>query len=300
MALNILVVEDSVTQARRIQMILEDEGHNVFLSSDGTGLLEQLIKNEIHIMLLDIVLPGLDGFELLKQVLDCGQTSDVLTIMVTGLTSANDLKHALDLGALDYVKKPVDNIELIARLNSAIRLKSKQDLLKEFAVRDKLTNLYNRLYFDETLAKLIHDIDIIESGLCLAMVDCDFFKKVNDTYGHVAGDKVLSSLGNAISKSVKGKDIVCRYGGEEFCVILMNSTLRQGFAVSERIRQNVQKMKITYNETEIMVTISMGLTHLSSDEKVTAQELLEAADKALYMAKSCGRNRVEVAYAGQN
>lgn len=290
---NILLVEDSLTQVKMIQTTLEAINHKVIVSHDGSDVFNILAGNKIDIILLDIILPAANGFELLKILLEDEVANEIPVIMLTGLTGGINVKKALDMGALDYIKKPVEPIELIARINSALRLKSKQDLLKEHAQRDNLTGLYNRAYFDRELPKLLENISSYKKGIAIAMIDCDFFKKINDTYGHMPGDIVLSTIAATIHKSVRSKDFVCRYGGEEFCIMLPDTSLEEGLAFCEAARENVEKTKFIFNEQEVSITISIGLTHSSVSRTADFHTLVHESDRALYLAKGNGRNRVE-------
>lgn len=293
MPANILIVDDSAVQVRVLTEILNQDNHSIFTSFDGSGVLELMIDNRIDVVLLDVVLPGMDGFELLQMIQGCEQTKMVPVIMVTSMTNPLSVKKALEMGAMDYIKKPVEPIEVIARVHSALRLKHQQDMLQEYANQDGLTKIWNKAYVNEALKTMMNKGLELKTGVAFGMFDCDLFKRVNDSYGHVAGDAVLFAVAGIIKKSVKRSDIVGRYGGEEFCVILPNATLEASFIVCERIRYGVEKMAVPFNGEEIKITISGGIAAADAEPGKNYIELIEEADMALYKAKQAGRNRIE-------
>ena len=290
MPAKILIVEDSLLCANILKIILEREDYTVVLSRDETNLVRIIQEQNIDIVMLNIVLPGASGYELLELLKTTEETTDIPVIIVSSSTSANDVKKALEAGAMDFIRKNSEPIEIIARVRSAIKLKEKQDQLILSSQRDHLTQLYNKRYFNAALEKNIKEIAKFPNGLSLLMMDIDYFKNVNDAYGHTFGDYVLANVANAISKSLKQMDFACRFGGEEFSAILQNVTIFQAYLVAERIRTNVEKIEMNHNGQNVRVTISCGVSHTAGGDAKAGIQLVNEADLALYAAKRGGRN----------
>jgi len=287
---NILIIDDSIVVAEFLKNVLEQEGHTVVTTNNGRNFLELIKEYCIDIILLDIVMPEIDGFEVLGILKNSEETREIPVIMITGLTSAMEVKKALDLGAMDFIRKSAEQIEITARINSALKLKHKQDQLLLNAQTDPLTQLYNKQYFNVSFQKLINERTAHPAGIALIVIDCDHFKSINDRFGHTFGDDVLCDVANAIKKSTKRKDIACRFGGEEFIAILPDVTTFQACSVAERIRKNIEKIPyLPPNETT--VTVSCGVGHTVGDDNKTSLQVVNEADMALYAAKRNGRNR---------
>lgn len=290
----ILIVDDSPVMTEFLKNILEYENHTVMISGDGKNIVDLILANNVDIVLLDIILPETNGYEILKVLQTTPSTREIPIVMITSLTSAFDVKKALDLGALDFIRKTSEPIEVIARIRSALRLKRKQDMLKHNAQIDPLTQLYNKQFFNVTLEKIIKEKTNYHKGVALILLDGDFFKRINDRYGHTSGDMVLASIANAIVKSVKSTDVACRFGGEEFCVISPNATAFQAFTIAERIRKNIEKIPFLFHGDAVTVTVSCGISHTDSNDSKTGLKMVNEADIALYQAKSKGRNQTVI------
>jgi len=292
----VLIVENSITSINLIKNILEQQGTVVFTTQTALHVEDLVLDNDIDIILLSLILPGSSGLEIIKALQDMERTKDIPVIILSSFTSVSKVKEALDCGAYDYIRKPPDPVELIARIHAALRFKAKMDMLKDYAERDSLTKLYNKFYFNKVIEEFVSKTQLYENGLALVMLDCDFFKRINDVYGHMAGDVVLAGVANAMTKSVKSTDVVCRFGGEEFCIILPDTTKNQAFRITERIRRNISKIDFNFRDEKVKITISNGISHSSADNYKTASILIHEADTALYAAKHNGRNRTEVSW----
>lgn len=290
----ILVIDDTRLNIKLLTEILEDEGYDIYSASDGYTAIDIVREIMPDIILLDIMMPGIDGFEVCKLLKQDYDLKDIPIIMVTAKTDSSDVKKALELGAFDYIKKPVDEDEVIARVQSALRFKSYQDALKEAAVKDALTGLYNHGLLIEMLEKEIASADRKNTGICFIMIDIDLFKDINDTYGHMAGDSVLRELSFVLSKSVRIGDTVGRYGGEEFGIILPDVKYEDIYPLCERIRKNVSNNKFYADDNIIHVTISIGACYKDPKVNMTVNDVIKSADDALYSAKNIGRNKVVV------
>ena len=296
----ILVIDDSRLIAHVAKTILTKRGHEVILTQDGMAGLEAAKSERPDMILLDLIMPVMDGYQVCEQLKEEGSTKEIPIIMLTSKAEPADKVKGLEMGALDYVTKPFDEGELLARVNTQLRLKElhealqeKNRQLQEMANRDGLTGLYNHRYFHEQLSKDFLRAKRYHESLSCALLDIDHFKKFNDTYGHQTGDVVLSTLARVIEDSIRDSDLAARYGGEEFALILLHADGSVAFEVAERLRQMVENYEVQDKGKALHVTISVGIATFPHKEVHDSKELIECADKALYKAKGKGRNRVE-------
>lgn len=290
----ILIVDDSIISTEIYKVIFKRNGYTVFISYNCRDIVTRIDEYSIEIVLFDIKMPEINGYEILKLLQKTESTKNIPVIVFTNLASCMDVKKALDNGAFDYVRKSSNPIEVMARVNSAIKLKRKMDLLKEITQKDGLTHIYNRNYFNTAIEAFMDKKSSYNNGVSLIMLDCDNFKSINDRYGHIAGDEVLVTVGNVLNKSTKIKDIACRYGGEEFCLILPDTTITQAYTIAERIRANIEKTAFSFQDMKVNVTVSCGVAHTEFEEDMSVVELIRESDEALYCAKKCGRNRTKI------
>jgi len=290
----ILIVDDHRLNVKLLTDILEDEDFIVYSADNGLAVLEMTLKFQPDIILLDVMMPGMDGFEVCKLLKDNDEVNDIPIIMVTAKTEGVDIKKALEYGAFDYIKKPIDEIEVIARVQSALRLKKNQDQLKELAMKDGLTGLYNHALLVELFEKELAKQQRINGVITFVMIDIDHFKRINDTYGHIAGNIVLKEVANILRSSVRKGDIVGRYGGEEFSLVLPETDKQDALRMCERIRDNIKEQSFNIgSEESIHITVSIGIFHNDSKDRMTGSEIIRKSDERLYEAKANGRNRVE-------
>lgn len=290
----ILVVDDNRLNVRLLTEILEDEGYIVYSADNGLVVLEITHKIIPDIILLDIMMPGMDGFEVCSLLKKDYELKDIPVIMVTAKTDGKDVKKALELGAFDYIKKPVDEGEVIARVQSALRFKEYGDRLKELAIKDSLTGLYNHGLLMEFLEKELIKQERKEYDICFVMIDIDYFKRINDMYGHMAGDEVLKQLSDIFTSSVRTSDIVGRYGGEEFGIILPEVSLEDAYGLCERLRLNIENYRFQAGNEVVFITVSIGICFKSFKDAISSGQMVKKADDALYISKNNGRNRVEI------
>lgn len=290
----VLVVDDNYLNIRLLGDILSDENFEVFSADNGLDVLKITREKSPDVILLDIMMPGLDGFEVCKLLKEQYELKDIPVIMVTAKTEGTDLKKAFENGAFDYIKKPIDEVEVIARVRSALRYKEQQDQLVERASRDGLTGLYTHAVLIELFEKEIAKQERNLSTISFVMLDIDFFKHVNDSYGHVCGDEILRELSYILMSSVRKGDIVGRYGGEEFGLAVLNLEKEDIFKICERIRRKIEEHSFTFEDKLIKVTVSMGVVFKDIQDKITVENMIKKADEALYIAKNSGRNRVEI------
>ncbi|MDF2987728.1 MAG: diguanylate cyclase response regulator [Eubacterium sp.] len=289
----VLVVDDNKNNIRLLTDILEDEKYEVYSTEKATEAIEMTHSNKPDIILLDIMMPEMDGFEVCKQLKSDYEIKDIPVIMVTAKTDTADLKSALDLGAFDYIKKPIDEIEVIARIQSALRFKQQQDKLKEMASKDGLTGVFNHALLIDLFEKEYLKQQRNQGDLSFVMLDIDYFKKVNDTYGHTTGDLILRELSDILSNSSRTGDIVGRYGGEEFSLVLPDTNSENAFKLCERIRKTVENYDFFTGKEHIKITVSMGICTKQPCDSILSSEMIIKADEALYIAKQNGRNQVK-------
>ena len=287
----ILAVDDSELMHRLLRTRLQLEQVEIHCALTGEEGLRMAAELQPEVVLLDIDLDGMDGFEVLQQLKENPRTRDIAVIFISASCEMMDRVRCLDLGAIDFIQKPFEMAELKARVRSAIRLQQLLRMLSQRAQVDGLTALWNRSYFDQRLAAEFAEARRHARPLALVLCDIDHFKGVNDRFGHPFGDEVLSLFASILSGG-RASDIPCRYGGEEFGVVLPATTTTEAVEVAERFRRAFEE-HAWRRHPELVLTASFGVADLSSiDSGGTPADLLARADAALYAAKRGGRNRV--------
>ena len=289
----ILIADDNAKNVRLLKDILEDEGYVVFTEDNGFSVIDIAHQIRPDVILLDIMMPGKDGFEVCRELKEDFDTKDIPVIMVTAKIDGKDLKKAFELGAFDYIKKPIDEVEVVARVQSALRHKLQMDKLKELASKDGLTGVYNHSLLMELFEKEYYKQERNGGSISFVMLDIDFFKKVNDNYGHTYGDVILQKLAAILTDSVRSSDIVGRYGGEEFSIVIPEFTLETVYRICERIRSTVEAYEFVVGKETIRITISIGICFKLANDQIDSMDMVKRADEALYRAKQNGRNRIE-------
>lgn len=297
----ILIVDDSRLIAHVAKTMLTKRGHEVILAQDGKAGLEAAKSEQPDIILLDLIMPIMDGYEVCEHLKKDDSTKEIPIIMVTSKAEASDKVKGLEMGALDYVAKPFDEGELVARVNIHLRLRElyvtvqeQNRQLQEMANRDGLTGLYNHRYFHEQLSQDFLRAKRYHENLSCILFDIDFFKKFNDTYGHQTGDVVLRALATVIQRATRESDLAARYGGEEFAIVLYYTDGAAAYQAAERLRTMVESHEVQDNGNVLRVTISVGVATFPHERVHDSKELIDYADQTLYKAKDNGRNRVEV------
>lgn len=290
----ILVVEDEKLNRIILSALLKDE-YQVILAKNGEQALERLAgDDQIDLVLLDVLMPDMNGHEVLRRIKANDATRDIPVIFLTALNSTNDEEQGLKLGASDYIGKPFSPAIVKARVSNLMRFVRQRKLLETLAGCDGLTEIPNRRAFDQALLQEI--ARSLRSGhtFSLALIDVDFFKQYNDCYGHAAGDTTLKRVAKTLAGALRRpNDLAARYGGEEFVFILPESDAAGGVEVAEAIRQLVAELGIEHEKSGVAphVTVSIGGVTVSGRQG-SPEELLMAADRQLYEAKRLGRNRV--------
>lgn len=293
----ILIAEDSLVVRTVVCDQLEEEGYEVVEAVDGESALAQAAACLPDAILLDIEMPGLDGHQVLACLKGDPELSDIPVVFLTGRTSTDDMVAGLRAGAHDYLKKPFEPAELIARIGGAVRIKRLQDELRirneqldRLSRIDGLTGIYNRRHLDEQLLEMSNFARRHGRPLAVLMLDIDHFKLVNDHDGHPAGDRVLQEFARRLQATVRAGTVVGRWGGEEFLAIAPQTNVDEAKMLGERIRSAIAAEPVDVGHHRISITVSVGCAvGLES-----AGVLVEQADAALYRSKAEGRNRVTV------
>lgn len=283
-----------------VTLLVKRMGHTVYTATTGKEALAQIHAYSIDIVLLDIMMPEMDGFELCRILRDDAAFQDLHIIITSARDTLEDKVLGLELGAADYLTKPFSLAELKARIGVGERivraqktLKEQQAILEQVAREDVLTGLHNRRSFEERAEEECMRASRYSRPLTVLLGDIDHFKRVNDCYGHAQGDVVLKRVGQTLLDTCRTNDTIARYGGEEFAILLPETGLDEAQVVANRLCAAVRALSFSSPTESFQVTISIGLVSLSPGYSQGYSELLEQADKALYTAKGNGRDRVE-------
>ena len=295
----ILLVDDRASSYERLAALLSAE-HTVDVETDPSEALFHAAENNYDLLIVSLGLENFDGLRLCSQARSLERTRHVPILAIADANSNARLLRGLEIGVNDYLLRPVDKNELLARARTQIRRRRYTDRLRdnvqnsiEMAVTDGLTGLHNRRYLGSHLVTLAEQASTRGKPLALMMLDIDFFKSINDSYGHDAGDDVLREFAVRVRKSIRGIDLACRYGGEEFVIVMPETDLHVAGIVAERLRRSIagEPFAVHNGAKRIEVTISIGLSMLERKGEPVAN-VLKRADLALYRAKHDGRNRV--------
>jgi two-component system cell cycle response regulator len=289
---HVLVVDDDPAILRLLDKWLSAAGYRVSLSSDGATALSAIDAACPDFLVTDWEMPGgISGLELCEHVRRSDLPHYVYTVMLTGRNDADDRILALQSGADDFTHKPVDRVELLARLKAGSRIVELERRLSQLANSDPLTGLATKRTFHEHLEREWKRARRYRTKLSCVMLDIDFFKRINDSYGHPAGDEVIRVIANVLTETCRASDYVGRVGGEEFCVVLTETDEENAVMWAERLRKRVGGIAIKFADRTLKVTISLGVAQLTDDTKNAAQ-LVDHADQSLLAAKHAGRDRV--------
>jgi two-component system cell cycle response regulator len=298
-AARILLADDSSTVRAVARMELESAGYEVIEAGDGAKALAAALEHRPDVVLLDIEMPVMDGYETVQALKADPITAAIPVVFLTGRVGADDVARALKLGGHDYLRKPPEAAELLARVNAALRVKALQDELRKRAEdldrvsrTDHLTGLFNRRHMEEQLRMLGAGAKRHGYPLAVLIVDVDHFKTVNDTLGHHAGDEVLVAVCDRLRHTLRTEDILGRWGGEEFLLVLPHTGADAARVLAERLRRAVSASPVAVERGSLTITISVGG---AAAEEPGDHQLLQLADHELYAAKDDGRDRIRVA-----
>jgi diguanylate cyclase (GGDEF)-like protein len=291
----VLVIDDTESIHKLVIASLCPVGLEVIGELDGERGIERAVADQPDLILLDIELPNINGFEVCRLLKEHPFTRNIPIIFLTGMADIVSKVRGLEIGAVDYVTKPFDQVELRARVFAALRTKLMQDMLEQQSFLDGLTGLWNRSYLDRRLKSELSVARRYGRPLTLVLADVDHFKRVNDSVGHLFGDIVLQGIAEGLQAYARRTDIVARFGGEEFAMLLTDTNLRAAVHVSERLRMSAERRYFEARSEVVSITVSFGVA-CSEDigSELTPAELIRAADVALYASKDAGRNCVHV------
>jgi diguanylate cyclase (GGDEF)-like protein len=282
----ILIVDDLKTNIDILVGLLDD--YDVVVATDGLSAIEIVIEEKIDLILLDIMMPEMDGYQVCEKLKQDDRYKDIPIIFITAKTDEESIEKAYDVGGVDYVTKPFKPKELLARIKVHLEIRSLIDNLEIMASHDTLTGIYNRRKFFELSNELFEN----ESSLYAVMIDIDKFKKINDTHGHGFGDVVIKKLTQTINKLIKPDSIFGRLGGEEFAIICKEKTDSKITQHVETVRHSIETLNFhTDCNEQVKVTISCGIAKQEGNKHIDLDHFLKAADDSLYKAKNSGRNK---------
>jgi diguanylate cyclase (GGDEF)-like protein len=303
MADSVLIIDDSEAVREKIINTLESQDlfSRFYEAEDGLDGFKKLLASPVDIVLCDLEMPRMDGFKFLSMLKSRPEVSDTPVIILTGNEDRELKLKGLDQGACDFLTKPFDPEELVARMKVHLKIKHLQDdlkrtneLLLELSNTDHLTGLFNRRFLMEALDREFQRAGRKDGIMSLVIMDIDHFKRINDTYGHLQGDVVLQKMALQMQKELRCYDVAARYGGEEFVALLPDTSVKEAFQVADRIRLSVQGARLLGPLSNEVITVSLGVASFPSSRYDSVDGLLKEADSALYLAKERGRNRVVV------
>ena len=297
----LLIVDDTKIN---IDILIELLGgvYDILVSLNSSRALELIEEHHIDLILLDILMPGINGYDLCRILKSKEETSAIPIIFITANTDEESIDTAFEVGGIDYITKPFKALELLARIKTHLKTKELLNDLEEShkeleiqASQDHMTKLYNRRYFSEISKKIMQISKRNKKELSILMIDIDKFKNVNDTYGHKIGDDVIISLANMLKEFSRDSDVACRFGGEEFLLLLPETPSDGAMQIAEKIRKHVEDFSIELgDDLSLKYTISIGVSEFDFENEENLELCIHRADEALYESKNGGRNRVSL------
>ncbi|MBE1301295.1 MAG: diguanylate cyclase [Alteromonadaceae bacterium] len=290
----VLVVDDAISNIKMLGEILRDEC-NVIFATNGKTALAQAQKMRPDLILLDVIMPEMDGYEVCRLLKENNYTSHIPIIFVTALDNIQDEEKGLELGAIDYITKPFHPPIIKMRIRNHLELVQHRERLKMLSTTDGLTGIANRRRFDDLLNKEWRRAFREREFISILLIDIDNFKKYNDFYGHLQGDECLRHVAQALSQSQKrDTDVIARYGGEEFASILPNTDLIGAESFAQKLMEKIEELNIPHQNNADFgrITLSIGIASVKPQDNVQIEDIISFADGCLYEAKENGRNKV--------
>jgi diguanylate cyclase (GGDEF)-like protein len=292
--LTVLVIEDHPDQRDLLAIVLQREGYRVITAANGVEALEKMETEPVQIALSDIMMPKMDGFELIKRIRGNASLKSIYLILITARIQEGDRVRGLDLGADDYITKPFSFSELLARVRVGSRVVQYQQHLEYQTQIDSLTGLFNRRAFEKKIQEEFDRSLRYHHPFSLLILDVDNFKTINDTYGHHGGDAVLVKISETLRDTTRKSDFPCRYGGEEFVLILPEADLDNAVQVASKIHEAIRTYNFGTSTNSFKLTVSVGVSSTTTRFYSDWRQMLKDADQALYVAKNAGKDRIEV------
>ncbi len=298
---SVLIVDDNPQNIQLVASHLKEVGYRISFSQSGRDALQKIQNADYDLILLDVMMPEMDGFETCTQIKEYPKYKEVPVIFLTAKIDKESIVRGFEVGAVDYIIKPFYGAELLARIRTHIELKAYREKLEEMnqrlyekATKDALTKLFNRRKMND-LIEYEYDRSLRNKlPFSIIITDIDYFKKVNDSYGHECGDIVLEQVSSILMSMVRKQDQVGRWGGEEFLLLLPDTETDGALTLSEKIRTEIEKSTYTCEEFTLKITMTFGVSSFS--EEKTGKTVIKEADLALYAGKNQGRNRC-IAYS---
>lgn len=294
-----MVADDDPVTRNHLATLLESHGMAVLQAADGQQAVVKAREHNLDLVLLDVVMPGLSGLDSCRLIKGITSDSFLPVVLLTACSDTESRVSGLRIGADDYVSKPFDERELLARVGNLLRIKRMHDEIdaarlrfEQLAVLDELTGLYNYRYLHHRLAEEFKRAERYHEPLSCIMLDIDYFKTINDRFGHDGGDAILQQVAQRLNGAVREIDVVTRYGGEEFLLVLPSTPFAGAVAVADRVWQAMRSAPFLTANVEQPVTVSVGVAVYPSRDIGNKDELVKAADQALYQSKRCGRDRI--------
>lgn len=307
--MSVLIVDDNPQNLKVLGNVLkQNTDYNLAFALNGEEALDYIEKHSPDMILLDVMMPGLDGFEVCKKLNQEEGTEDIPVIFITAKSEPEDIIKGFKVGGVDYVTKPFNEAELLMRIATHMELKRSRDMLElknkelteaydkieHLALTDTLTGIPNRRNLTNLMGKEASRSRRNGTTFSLIMCDIDFFKKVNDTYGHDTGDYVLCEVASIIQESVRQQDVVGRWGGEEFLIMLPETKMEDATSVAEKLRKAIESKEMAFHDYSFKVTMTFGVSVFETDLGI--EKSIKKADDALYEGKQSGRNKVVQAH----
>ena len=292
-SLTVLIIEDHPDQRDLLAIVLQREGYRVVTAANGVEALEKLGQETVHIALSDIMMPKMDGFELINKIRSDAALKNIYLILITARIQEGDRVRGLDLGADDYITKPFSFSELLARVRVGSRVVQYQQHLEYQTHVDSLTGLFNRRAFEKKIVEEFERAKRYQHPISLLILDIDNFKTINDTYGHHGGDTALVKISETLRAKTRRSDFPSRYGGEEFVLILPETDQESALQVANKVQDEIRSCVFGSNNKHFSLTVSIGISSTSNREYSDWNQMLNAADQALYVAKNNGKDRAE-------
>jgi diguanylate cyclase (GGDEF)-like protein len=291
---NLLIADDTSTNIELLDAVLGAD-YEILFATSGAQALELAISQTPDLILLDIMMPEMDGFETCSRLKADQRTAEIPVIFVTALSREAEEARGLEVGAVDFIFKPFSPAVIRARVRNHLELKRQRDILRSLSFRDGLTGLANRRQLDQFLDQEWRRSQRGQTPISLILMDIDYFKSFNDALGHLAGDDCLRRIAQTLETSIhRAGDLIARYGGEEFVCVLPETGQSGAFAVAEKVQQLLAQLALPHPASSVApaVTLSLGVATRIAGNGEKAEELLHDADQALYRAKAEGRNRI--------